>query len=68
MISEINHMCDCYKNDCSAISGDFNLRHINWHVPSPLNNDKYSNVFVECIMSNSLEQLVFFQYDRIEYI
>ena len=53
-------MCDCYKNDCIAISGDFNLPHINWHIPSSLNNDKYSNALVECIMSNSLDQLVFF--------
>ena len=60
MISEINHMCDCYKNDCIAINGDFNLPHINWHIPSPLYNDKFSTAFVECIIFNSLEQLVFF--------
>ena len=60
MISEINQMCDCYENDCIAISGEFNLPRINWNIPSPLYNDKYSNAFVECIMSNSLEQLVFF--------
>ena len=29
IVSEINHMCDCYKNDCIAISGDFNLSYIN---------------------------------------
>ena len=60
MISEINLMRDCYKNDCIAIRGELNLPHINWHIPSPLNNDKYSNALKKCIISNSLEQLVFF--------
>ena len=67
MISEINRTCDCYKNDCIAIRGYFNLPHINWHILSPLNYDNYSNAFVECIISNSLEQLVFCQYKRTEY-
>ena len=48
-------MCNSYKDDCVCISGDFNLPHINWQIPSPINNDKHSNVFVECIMSNCLE-------------
>ena len=53
-------MCDNYKDDCVFIIGDLNLPHINWQIPLPINNDKYSNVLAECIMSNCLEQLVSF--------
>ena len=38
-------MCDNYKDDCVCISGDFNLPHINYQSPSPINNDKYLIVF-----------------------
>ena len=67
MIFEINHVCDRYKNECVSIYGEFNFLRTNWQIRPPINNNKYSDAFVVCIISNCLEQLVFFQYERTEY-
>ena len=38
--------------------GDINLPNIDWLVPKPLTGDKFTNVFIGCVLRNCFEQIV----------
>ena len=53
-------MCLTHPTRNKIITGDFNLPQINWVTVTPLHNDKLTVEFLNCVLSNNLEQLVVF--------
>jgi Endonuclease-reverse transcriptase len=60
VMNSISFMCQNYDNHNIIISGDFNFPSIDWEIPCPQQNDKLANEFIDCILSNSLDQIVTF--------
>ena len=56
----ISKMCLTYPTHNILVTGDFNLPQINWVTVTPLHNDKLTVEFLNCVLSNNLEQLVVF--------
>ena len=56
----ISKMCLSYPTHNILITGDFNLQQISWVPVTPLHNDKLTVEFLNCVLSNNLEQLVVF--------
>ena len=53
-------MCLTYPTHNLLKTGDFNLPQINWVTVTPLHNDKLTVEFLNCVLSNHLEQLAIF--------
>ena len=56
----ISKKCLTYPAHNILIVGDFNLPQIIWATVTPLRNDKLTVEFLNCVLSNNLEQLVVF--------
>jgi hypothetical protein len=56
----VSLMCSKYSNYNIVITGDFNLPNINWDLVMPTSNDKLTLVFLNCVLSNNLEQIINF--------
>ena len=56
----ISKACLTYPSHNILIVGDFNLPQINWVTVTLLHNDKLTVEFLNCVLSNNLEQLVVF--------
>ena len=60
MLGFINLMCSTFKNKIVIMFGDFNLPSINWIDFVPIHSNVMSVQFLNCILSNSLNQVVNF--------
>ena len=60
MLDSINLMCATFKNNSVILFGDFNLPSINWIDFVPVHSDVMSVQFLDCVLSNSLNQIVKF--------
>ena len=56
----ISEMCLTYPIHDILLTGDFNFPQINWVTVTPMHNDKLTVEFLNCVLSNNLEQLVVF--------
>ena len=60
MLDLINLMCATFKNKNVILFGDFNLPSINWINFVPVYSDVMFEQFLDCVLSNSLNQIVKF--------
>ena len=58
MLDLINLMCATFKNNNVILFGDFNLPFIKWIDFVPVHSDVMSVQFLDCVLSNSLNQIV----------
>ena len=58
MTDLIDSISSRFEKHKVIIGGDFNLPYIDWSVPKPVNNDKMSTLFLNCVIDNSYEQIV----------
>ena len=58
MLDLTNLMCDTFKNNNVILFGNFNLRSINWIDFVSIHSDVRSVQFLDCALSNSLNQVV----------
>ena len=58
MLDLTNLMCDIFKNNDVILFGNFNLRSINWIDFVSIHSDVMSVQFLDCALSNSLNQVV----------
>ena len=58
IISTIDKLCKKLLKQNLVLLGDFNLPNIDWLVPKPLTWDKFTNLFLDCVLLNGFEQIV----------
>ena len=58
IISTIDTSCIKLPKQNLVLFGDFNLPNVDWSVPKPLTNEKFTNLFLNCVLLNGFEQIV----------